>query len=460
LKPFDCVGTFEEMRAAFWMARNNFKNDLAIKTFLPKIKNGDALLKKVFRTTPSPTVPAKFQFLGMKKALILGYAREGKVTHEYLKKNYPNLEIGIADMSDGKNYLDKQNGFDIAIKTPGINKSLVKIPYTTATNIFLSQVQGTLTIGITGSKGKSTTTSLIYSILKETGKQVHLLGNIGYPMLEALLGKIGRDDIFVLELSSYQLDDIKFSPNIAVATNLFPEHMDFHGGVREYYGAKKNIVAHQKEGDFFVYNSGIKDFRKWETPAKKIPSDKKLAFKGWDIPLLGEHNRSNLQLAYAVAKILKIPDSTIQRAVAKFKPLEHRLEFVGEFKGIRFYNDALSTAPESTIEAIKAIPNIGTIFLGGEDRGYDFSELRKVLKKYRIKNIVLFPDSGKRILESQNGLNIIETRSMKEAVAFGYKYTKKGQACLLSTASPSYGVWKNYEEKGGEFKREVGSRRS
>ena len=442
-----------------------------MKTFLPKIKDGEELVAKVFRTNVCVTMPPKFQFLGMKKALILGYGKEGKVTHEYLKKFYPSLEVGIADSQDGKDYLKKQFEFDIAIKTPGINKRDIKIPYTTATNIFFSHIYGkNLIIGVTGSKGKSTTTSLIYSILKEAGKKVHLLGNIGYPML-GVFSKTQdtdsrEDEIFVLELSSYQLDDIKFSPNIAVATNLFPEHMDFHGGIHEYYGAKKNIVAHQREGDCFFYNPDVKDFKKWSTPAKMISSDKKLAFKGWNIPLLGEHNRSNLQLSYAVAKELNIPDSVIKRAVEKFKSLPHRLEFVGEFKGIKFYDDAISTAPESTIEAIKALSNygamnasrpsaIGTIFLGGSDRGYDFSILRKVLKKYRIKNIVLFPDSGKRILESRVGLNVLETSIMKEAVAFAYKNTARGQVCLLSTASPSYSLWKNFEEKGDEFKAEV-----
>ena len=139
------------------------------------------------------------------------------------------------------------------------------------------------------------------------------------------------------------------------------------------------------------------------------------------------------------------------KALEKFQPLSHRLEFVGEFNSIRFYDDAISTTPESTIMALGAISNIGTIFLGGEDRGYDFAELERQLQKHDIKNIVLFPNSGKRILKSRKKYNILETSSMEEAVIFAYKYTKQGDACVLSTASPSYSVWKNFEEKGELF---------
>ena len=125
---------------------------------------------------------------------------------------------------------------------------------------------------------------------------------------------------------------------------------------------------------------------------------------------------------------------------------------MGNFKGIIFYDDAISTTPDSTIMAIKSLPKIGTIFLGGQDRGYKFSKLDKIIKKYKIKNIVLFPETGNKILKSTEGLNILETESMEEAVKFAYKYTPKGEICLLSCASPSYSLWKNFEEKGDQFK--------
>ena len=438
LKPFDCVGTFEEAQAALFLASKIYRNDIVVKTFLPRIKNPQKTIEKVFEIAAAPTLPTPFKFLGLKNVAILGYGREGKISEKYIRKNYPALKIGIIDQKIDKNYLEKQQDYDLAIKTSGISKSKVKIPYTTATNIFFS-LNKNFTIGVTGSKGKSTTASLIYEILKTAGKKVRLIGNIGKPMLEVLLGKVDPKEIFVIELSSYMLEDIEYSPNIAVLTNLFPEHMDYHKGVGNYYAAKKNIFKFQNFSDFAVKSPFV----------DKIPLEKS------EIPLLGDHNLQNIKAAVKVARILKVPDATIKKAIENFKPLPHRLEFVGEKNGIRFYDDAISTTPESTIAAIKSIKNIGTIFLGGEDRGYDFLKLEKMLRKYNIKNIVLFPDSGKRILKSRKGFNILETRSTKAAVAFAFKNTAKGQTCLLSTASPSYSLWKDFEEKGKEFREAV-----
>jgi len=438
LKPFDCVGTFEESQAALFLASKNFKNEIAIKTLLPKIKDARKLIKQIFKTTPALTLPTPFRFLGIKNVCILGYGKEGKVTEKYIKKHYPNLEIGILDQSLNKNYLEQQQGFDLAIKTPGIPKTKVKIPYVTATNIFFSQNKNFI-IGVTGSKGKSTTASIIYKILKTAGKKVRLIGNIGNPMLEVLLKKVDPDEIFVIELSSYMLEDIEYSPNIALLLNLFPEHMDYHGGIENYYEAKKNIFKFQKSGDMAV----------------QPPFTEKIPFKNSEIPLLGAHNLKNIQAAIKVARLLKVSDSAISKAIKHFKPLPHRLEFVGTFRGIKFYDDAISTTPESTVMAIKTLRDIGTIFLGGEDRGYDFRELEKILKLHRIQNIVLFPESGNRILKSRQGFNILETRGMKEAVNFAFQNTQKGQICLLSTASPSYSIWKNFEEKGDLFQHFV-----
>lgn len=452
-KPFDCVGIPEETRAALYLAKNKFKDDVTLKTFLSRIKNPKTLIKKVFSTSPAETVPTKFKFLGMKNALILGYGQEGQTTKEYLRKKFPNMRIGIADRKQGPAYLEKEKDYDIVVKTPGIPKTFVKSHYTTATNIFFSEISNT-TIGVTGSKGKSTTASLIYEILKTGGINVKLLGNIGNPMLGALMKPVPRGLLFVLELSSYQLDDIEFSPNIAIITNLFPEHMNYHKGIQNYYRAKKNILAFQRSTDVFIYNSRIKELIAWTKTVKSrpMPFSKKLPLKKSEIPLLGKHNLENIRAAITVAKIFNVSDPIIKKTVATFKGLPHRLECIGEFRGITFYDDAISTTPESTIAAIQALPNIGTILLGGEDRGYDFSKLEKEIKKHRIGNVVLFPKSGYRIFKSDKKLNTIKTSSMEEAVKFAYRYTPRGTLCLLSTASPSYSLWKNFEEKGDEFR--------
>lgn len=431
-KPFDCVGTFQEAQTAFAMASKRYKNDYAVKLLCDKAN----VSNEVFKTQRENAVLERYKFLGMENALIIGYGKEGKVTQKFIKKYYPHLKRGIADAKQGIDYLKKQANYDIAVKTPGIKKELVTIPYTTATNVFFSHVGGrNITIGVTGSKGKSTTASLICHILKAAGKDAHLLGNIGKPMLEALLKPIPKKRIFVLELSSYQLDDVAYSPNIAVITNLFPEHLDYHGTLEKYYAAKRNIYRFQKAGDCLI--------------------DRPKAARKYESNLLGRHNQNNIQAAVEVARIFKIPEPTIKKAVKNFAGLPHRLEYVGTYRGVIFYDDAISTTPESTVMAIKALKKIGTIFLGGQDRGYDFSQLEKTIRQYKIKNIVLFPDSGERMIKNESGLGILKTKSMEEAIRFGYKNTPRGAICLLSCASPSYSLWKDFEEKGDEFKKFV-----
>src|SRR3989344_4919558 len=364
MKPFDCVGTFEESRVALFLASKKFKQDVVMLALLPKIKNIKQSLGKVFQVFSAPTLPSRFKLLGLEKVGILGYAREGKVTEKYLKKNYPHLKIKILDQARDKNYLEEQMNLEFLIKTSGIPKSKVKIPYTTATNLFFSENKN-FTIGVTGSKGKSTTASLIYEILKSAGKKVRLLGNIGNPMLEISFQKPKPDEIFIIELSSYMLEDIEYSPNIAVLLNLFPDHMNYHEGIENYYKAKNNIFKFQKLGDI----------------ALRPPFIEKIPMKASEVPLLGGHNLTNVKAAVKTARILGISDEKIRKAILNFKSLPHRLEKVGEFKGIKFYDDAISTTPESTIAAIEALPKTSTIMLGGEDRGYDFTKLEKLLRK-------------------------------------------------------------------------------
>lgn len=394
-----------------------------------------------------------------KKILILGYGREGKATEQYLKSMLPGAVLGIADQSLNKDYLAMQKDYDIAIKTPGIRKSVITIPYTTATNIFFANVNGT-TIGITGSKGKSTTASLIHHILKEAGKKSHLAGNIGQPLLAELLISNDEEDIFVCELSSYQTEDLQYSPHISVITSLFPEHMDYHGSVEHYYASKKNLLSHAKLDDHFIYNSKYSLLHEWSKnfPGKSIGIAKQYPLQ--NSQLIGEHNAENAQLAARVAAIFNVNDTIIQSAISTFKPLTHRLEYVGTFKNIKFYDDAISTAPEATIAALKSVSPVGTLFLGGEDRGFDFGELVEMISKKYIPNLVLFPSSGEKIAEllkkkSVSLPNILKTSSMKEAVEFAYKNTPPGSICLLSTGSPSYSIWKSFEEKGNEFQKWV-----
>ncbi len=403
----------------------------------------------------------KIDQLENKKILILGYGKEGKVTEQFLKKMVPSAKVTIGDQEKDPNYLSKQRDADLVIKTPSIAKELVTVPYTTATNLFFAN-NTNCKIGVTGSKGKSTTSSLIYSILKESGRKVELVGNIGNPMLNYLLEPVDPETIFVCELSSYQLDDIQYSPNISVIVSLFPDHINFHGNIGNYYESKHNIIKHAKAEDYYVYNPQFELLDQWalEANCQTIPFIRYLPEEIQEVPLIGEHNMSNLRGAITVAELFDIENEDIAEAVRTFIPLKHRLEKVGEFKDILFFDDAISTTPESTIAAIEALPPIGTIMLGGQNRGYDFTELAQMILLKNISNIILFPDSGEDILESLLLITadlptILHTDSMEAAVKFAYENTPTHTICLLSTASPSYSLWKNFEEKGDQFQQYV-----
>lgn len=396
-----------------------------------------------------------------KRILLLGYGVEGKATEAFLRANLPGVHIDTADKKDGPTYLNRQERYDLVIKTPGIPKRLVRVSYTTATNIFFANVKGQ-TIGITGSKGKSTTASLIYEIIRRERKSVHLVGNIGTPLLTALMSARGKETIYVCELSSYQLDDFRHSPHIAVMTNFFAEHMDYHGSVNAYWRAKTNIVAFQGAHDFFVYNPAVPKLRTLASRVRSraIPFIDRLPFPRRDTPLLGAHNYDNVRAAVTVGGIVGVSVSAMQQAVKAFKPLPHRLEKVGAYKGITFYDDAIATTPQATLAALKSLPHIGTIFFGGQDRGYDFRPLVNEVLDRKIPNVVLFPDSGEAVyaLFQRSGKplpRLLKTKLMKEAVQFAFGNTPTGTVCLLSCASPSYSLWKNFEEKGNQFQHFV-----
>ncbi len=452
MKPFDCVGTFEESQLALSMAKANWGDTLVVKELTPLL-DAVTLSDEVFKVQQAKTVPTKFRFLGMNSVLILGYAREGKTTEAWLKANMPELRIGIADQETDQDYLEKQHDYDLVIKTAGLPGRLITRQYTTATNIFFSLVPTKNIIGITGSKGKSTTATLVHEMLTAAGHKARLLGNIGKPMLESLLGApVDYEELCVIELSSYQLEDLDVSPHIAVATSLFPEHLDYHGSLALYYDAKKNISRFQKAEDVFIYSPEFPELVGWAAEnrgTKIIPED--LSFKIENKSLRGEHMKANVELAYSVAEHFGVTSAQAEAVVKSFIGLPHRLMHVGTFSEIEFYDDSISTTPESAIAAIKALQNVDTIILGGVDRGYDFSRLEKILREKNVRNIVLFPESGEHMLSSEDGFNVLHTSSLDEAVAFAYAHTEKGKSCVLSPAAPSYNLFKNFEERGETF---------
>lgn len=361
-----------------------------------------------------------------KQILILGFAREGRATLNFLKKHFPDKEIGIADQTDGKDYLSKLADYDVIVKSPGIPnlpeirkaKKAGKI-ITSATKIFFENFTGKI-IGVTGTKGKSTTASLIYQVLKEDNFDVHLAGNIGQPALE-LLDKLDENSIVVYELSSFQLEDVDRSPHIAVITNIYPEHLDHHESFENYKKAKENIFRYQTKKDFLILN------------------------------------KDGAAAAKIVGKIFKIPQKTINQAIKNFKPLPHRLEFVGQFKGIKFYNDSLATIPQATIRALDILgEDVETLIAGGFDRGIDYSVLGPVIDRSKIKNLILFPTTGEKIWKATSQkIKKFAVDNMKDAVKIAFGKTSKRKIVLLSPASSSFNLFKNYEDRGNQFKKMV-----
>jgi UDP-N-acetylmuramoylalanine--D-glutamate ligase len=393
----------------------------------------------------------------------LGAGLEGKATEKVLKKLFPHQTIDLTDKKIDKNYLKKIDQYEIIIKSPGIPPYLINRSYTTPTNLFLANIKNKI-IGVTGTKGKSTTASLIYHILQKANIKSRLLGNIGKPAIEVFLDKIDPKEIFVIELSSYQLVDIDYSPWISVITSLFPDHLDYHQTLENYYLAKKRIILSSNKNSYFIFHQKYEIINQWKKEFKGIVEKppNKLPFTINNQRLVGQHNLDNIKLAYAVAKILKIDDVTINEAINSFSPLPHRLEFIGRFRQIDFYDDAISTTPQSTLAAIEALKNIGTLFLGGLDRGYNFEPLVNKIIEKKIQVLVFFPDSGEKIYQilmkrkpKDYQPKTFKTLSMNEAVKFAYRYTPKNAIVLLSTASPSYSLWKNFEEKGDLFKKFV-----
>ncbi|MCX6764814.1 MAG: UDP-N-acetylmuramoyl-L-alanine--D-glutamate ligase [Candidatus Nealsonbacteria bacterium] len=434
-----------------------------------------------------------------KKILILGFGMEGKDSLFFLRKFFPQKILTIGDRTEfkifdqktqklikkdknirldlGKDYLKNLNKYDIIIKSPGISFFLPEIKnaqkkgkvLTSQTKIFLENCPCKI-IGITGTKGKSTTTSLIYHILKIANFKVHLVGNIGKPVLSLLL-KAKKNDIFVNELSSHQLLNIRKSPKIAVFLNIYPEHLDYYPGFKDYFEAKTNITKFQTKNDYFVFNKKqklINDLAK-KSKAKKIPFNTiniEKIIKTKDIPLMGKFNLENIRAAIAVSKIFNVSDEIFAKAIKTFKALPHRLEFIGCYKEIKFYDDAIATIPEATIVAMETLGNdVQTILLGGFERNLDFTELAKKILKSKIQNVILFPTTGSRIWEAiqkeaekekkKKSLESFFVNSMEEAVKLAYSNTDKGKICLLSTASSSFSIFKDYKEKGNLFKKYV-----
>lgn len=419
--------------------------------------------------------PEIIEYLKDKDLLLLGFGREGRSTLEYIRKYLPDKKLTLADKNpvslDDRNvetvigdcYLDSINDYDLVIKSPGISLRDVEIEdrskITCQVDLFL-KFAPCRKIGITGSKGKTTTSTLTYMMLKEAGVDAVLIGNIGIPVLECI-EKVNENTVAVIEMSSHQLEFCSASPEVAVFTNIFEEHLDhYKGGFTGYVNAKTNIARFQGEKDLFIYGekSDIPLFVKLDAiKSEKMP----VSDETFDLPfenehLLGSHNRTDVCYAYAAARRFGVTRENAVAAANSFKGIEHRMEKVGEFGGIIFYNDCIATIPFAVMNAVHALKKVGTLIIGGKDRGLDYSEFVESLYNEGIDNIICMPDTGysigKRLEERQAKSNILYAENMEKAVSLAFENTEKGKICLLSPAASSYNVYKNFEEKGRHYK--------
>jgi UDP-N-acetylmuramoylalanine--D-glutamate ligase len=420
---------------------------------------------------------------------ILGYGIEGESVYNYYRAKFPDAKITAYDNNDRpKNQLPPDVEFvggvkdfkgitaDLAIKTPAIAPWLVDVTgeVTTATREFMKQCPAPI-IGVTGTKGKGTTSSLIKSILDVSGKKTWLVGNIGIGALD-VLDQISPDDIVIYELSSFQLWDIDVSPHIAVVLFIEKEHLDVHASMEDYISAKSNIAAFQQENDLVIYDQTNAYSEKITTnsTARKIGYPDVLTAHVKDdsfyygkqkicstdvLRIRGHHNQMNACAAIDAAWEYTNDLHAVEKGLSSFVGLTHRLQFVGEVNNVSYYDDSIATTPTAAIAALRSFDGSKVIILGGSSKGSDFGELGTELTKHEVKAI-LIGDEAANIAAScdQAGFKnyeIIKDTTMDIIVKRVSEIAKSGSTVLLSPASASFGLFKNYADRGDQFSRAV-----
>lgn len=385
---------------------------------------------------------------------IFGFGMEGKSFYSFAQKYLPNTELIIIDKnhpSCDENYLNKLDEVELIVKSPGISLYNLGIDYksykfSSTTELLLKHFKNQI-IGVTGTKGKSTLVTLIDSFLKNAGKKSVLCGNIGTPAFD-ILENIDDETTIIMELSSHQLLHGNYSPHIAILTNLFEEHLDYYKDVNEYYGAKFNIFEHQSKEDIFIYNLPQKLVRGYNVYDNELRYNVEFSLQN------GFIHKSTLQILEKLKEILALDAAVYLRTIQEFKTLPHRLEFVKNIKGISYINDSISTIPQATIEAVKILKNVDTLILGGNDRGVDYDVLIDFLQKSDVENIILFSDTGKKIYDAlhvkEKQKSIFLQNNLQESVKKAYNISRS--IVLFSPAASSFNEYKNFAERGDEFK--------
>jgi UDP-N-acetylmuramoylalanine--D-glutamate ligase len=421
-------------------------------------------------------------------AAIWGFGREGRAAYDHLRARRPDLALTILDdaaLADaplgaavltGAEAMDalRAGTFDLVVKSPGISLYRDEIAqaraggthFTSVTNLWFDEYPDARTIVVTGTKGKSTTSRLIHHLLTRGGLDVHLLGNVGVPALGETPGR----DWTVLELSSYQLADFKHAPDIAVLTNLYPEHAPWHGGVEPYYRDKlrairdeaKTLAVPNRADPQLRERLGTRAHTNWYNEANGFHvKDDHLYFGDTPVeitnfPLRGAHNLANLAAACTVADLAGLHDLRQRVDLTGFEQLHHRLE---EFHAGRItcVDDSISTVPQATLAALAAYPGRDVVLLlGGSDRGQDYAELVDVLETSRVSTLILLPVTGERIFEilktRKAPFEIVHASTLAKAVEVAMQRVPENGLVMLSPAAPSFEEFRNFEERGRRFK--------
>lgn len=374
-----------------------------------------------------------------------------------------NAPKGVIVQS-GEGVFSRLDHADMVVRTAGLPPRSISTngKIWSATNEFFSECPAPI-IGVTGTKGKGTTCSLIASILRAAGKTVHLVGNIGTPALD-VLPEITADDIVVYELSSFQLWDLEKSPHIAVVLMIEPDHLDVHADFAEYLAAKSNIVRHQTANDVVIYNQNNSYSQQIanQSPARKVAYPIELTDNmKQEIKLPGAHNLDNASAAVLAARAAfsYMSDEIICQGLAAFTGLPHRLKFVAENNGVRFYDDSISTTPGSAIAAMRSFDQPKVLILGGSDKGADYTELAQELAASdSLRGVVLVGSNAERIATMLQQAELPnETMlqkgliSMPDAVRAAADLARPGDVIILSPAAASFDQYKNYTDRGEQF---------
>jgi UDP-N-acetylmuramoylalanine--D-glutamate ligase len=432
------------------------------------------------------------------KVAILGYGKEGQAALEYWQLGN---ELTVCDQNpvDVPEGVGLQAGPDLLVRSPGLhpgdivtaNTPQILAKVTSVTNEFFKVCPTGNIIGITGTKGKGTTSSLVAELLKAAGKTVHLGGNIGIAPLEMLKNGIKPDDWVVLELSNFQLIDLKSSPQIATCLMVVSEHLDWHADIDEYVAAKQQLFSHQTAESLAIFNRNNALSQKvtslsvaakisYEVPElgaepllsvgaylknNTIYMDDTAVCQSSDVALLGRHNLENVCAAIAtVWELINHDVALVQKVVRQFKGLPHRLELILELDGVKYYNDSFAATPEASMAALNTINAPKVMIVGGFDRNLELSNLAQTIASHQsdIRKLLIIGAAAKRLSKALDAAGfsnykILQDTTMSEVTKHAQSLATAGDSVVLSPGFASFDMFKNFEDRGNRFKDAVKS---